>query len=262
MSNQADMIQEQEYKPTINQQDIAELDSGNNAQPETREVIDTSTGEVLQGEVANTFAPPSMHPPAKPAERSVGVFDSLENFELAQRMSKMLSASSIVPNEFQNNIANCMIAMEIAGRLGASPTMVMQNLYIVHGKPGWSSQYIIAGINASGRFSPLEFEFTGDAFTDNWGCRAVATSRETGRTLTSPLITIHMAKEEGWYQKKGSKWQTMPELMLRYRAGSFFGKLYAPDILLGMQTAEEQEDIVAVDGSVSSRQTKRKPSRL
>jgi hypothetical protein len=35
----------------------------------------------------------------------------------------------------------------------------------------------------------------------------------------------------------------MPELMLRYRSAAFFARLYAPDITLGMQTAEEVEDI-------------------
>lgn len=48
--------------------------------------------------------------------------------------------------------------------------------------------------------------------------------------------------QKGWFSKDGSKWRTMPELMLRYRAASFFGRLYAPDILYGMQTTEEVED--------------------
>jgi len=55
-----------------------------------------------------------------------------------------------------------------------------------------------------------------------------------------------MAAAEGWATKAGSKWKTMPELMLRYRAAAFFGRLYAPDILMGMQTAEEAVDVVSV----------------
>lgn len=195
------------------------------------------------------------------ADRSIGVFSNLDNFELAQRMAKVLSSSTIVPKEFQGNLSNCMIAMEISNRLGASPTMVMQNLYIVHGKPAWSSTYIIASINSSGRFTPLEFEFVGDPGSDEWGCRATAKSRETGTTLTSPLITIGMAKAEGWYNKNGSKWKTMPELMMRYRAGSFFGKLYASDILMGMQTAEEIEDIDLIDNP-NPRSRSKKPAPL
>jgi len=52
-----------------------------------------------------------------------------------------------------------------------------------------------------------------------------------------------MAEAEGWSTKPGSKWKTMPELMLRYRAAAFFARIYAPDITLGMQTSEESMDI-------------------
>ncbi|WP_252151905.1 hypothetical protein [Acinetobacter sp. ANC 4177] len=51
-----------------------------------------------------------------------------------------------------------------------------------------------------------------------------------------------MAVKEGWYQKNGSKWQSMPEQMLRYRAASFFGRIYAPDLLMGLRTQEEELD--------------------
>jgi len=55
---------------------------------------------------------------------------------------------------------------------------------------------------------------------------------------------MDMAVAEGWFGKAGSKWQTMPEVMLRYRAASFFGKLYAPELLMGIQTAEEIHDTI------------------
>jgi hypothetical protein len=61
-----------------------------------------------------------------------------------------------------------------------------------------------------------------------------------------------MAKAEGWYAKNGSKWQTMPEQMLRYRAASFFVRAYAPELSLGLATREEIED--SIDGEVVSRQ--------
>jgi hypothetical protein len=55
-----------------------------------------------------------------------------------------------------------------------------------------------------------------------------------------------MAKAEGWLDKAGSKWKTMPELMLKYRAAAFFGRLYAPEVLMGMQTSEEVIDITPI----------------
>lgn len=167
-------------------------------------------------------------------------FSSAEAFEAAQRMAKALSQATLVPKEYINNIPNCIIALEVAHRLNASPTMVMQNLYIVHGRPSWSSQFIISAVNSCGRFTPLQFHLDGEG--DDWGCY-VTTKDKDGQILKGPRVNITMAKKEGWYSKNGSKWQTMPEVMLRYRAASFFGRLYAPDVLMGMYTAEEAEDI-------------------
>lgn len=163
-------------------------------------------------------------------------------FAHIQRVAKMFSSSQLVPEAFQNNVPNCVIALEMAHRMGANPMAVAQNLYIVHGRPGWSSQFIIACVNQCGKFSPLRFELTGTG--DERSCVAWAIEKETGDRLEGPPVSIKMAKDEGWHGKNGSKWKTMPELMLRYRAATFFGRLYAPDLLMGMQTAEEAADIV------------------
>jgi hypothetical protein len=53
-----------------------------------------------------------------------------------------------------------------------------------------------------------------------------------------------MAKAEGWSTKNGSKWKTMPDLMLRYRSATFLIRCTAPEIGLGLQTAEEIHDTV------------------
>ena len=168
-------------------------------------------------------------------------FQTANGFELIQRQAKVLAASQLVPKEYQNNIPNCIIGLEIAHRIGVSPLSVLQNLYIVHGKPGWSSQFIIAAINSTGKFSPLRFDISGEG--DKLTCAAWATDLATGDRLEGPRVSIDMAKKEGWFSKSGSKWQTMPELMIRYRAATFFGRLYAPEILMGMQTADELTDV-------------------
>ena len=169
-------------------------------------------------------------------------FTNLDAFEAGQRICKMLSSSSLVPNIYQGNVANTFIALEMATRTGSSPLAVMQNLYIVHGRPGWSAQFVIAALNACGKFSPLRFEMSGEG--DKRSCKAWAIEHGTGERLEGPPVSVEMAKAEGWYGKNGSKWQTMPELMQRYRAATFFGRLYAPDILMGMRTSEELQDSV------------------
>lgn len=167
----------------------------------------------------------------------------LATFEHAQRVAKMLASSTLIPKEYQGNIQNTMIALEMANRIGASPLMVMQNLYIVHGKPSWSSSFIIAALNSSKKFSPVRFEMDGEG--DEYGCFAWAYDATNNEKLLGPKITMKMAKAEGWVDKNGSKWKTMPELMLRYRAAAFFGRLYAPEIMMGMQTMEEVVDVEA-----------------
>lgn len=177
-------------------------------------------------------------------------FGTADSFELLQRQAKLLASSELVPKEFQGKLANCVIALEMANRIGASPMAVLQNLYIVHGKPSWSSQFIIAALNSTGEFSPLRFTITGEG--EKMTCVAWAIEKETGERLESPPVSIEMAKKEGWLTKSGSKWQTMPQLMLRYRAATFFGRLYAPQILMGMRTEEEARDIIDVTPEASS----------
>lgn len=177
-------------------------------------------------------------------QKNASIFATSESFELSQRMCKAIAASSIIPDIYKNNLPNTMIALELANRIGASPLMVMQHLYIVYGKPSFSSTFLIASINQSGKYSPLRFIVDGDG--DQYGCIAWAKDSD-GERLESPRVTIEMAKKEGWYQKNGSKWQTMPELMMRYRAATFFSRLYCPEITMGMQTREEAEDISYVE---------------
>jgi len=168
------------------------------------------------------------------------IYTEANSFELAQRRGKALMASNLVPEEYKDNLPNCLIALEIAQRIGASPLMVMQNLNIIHGRPSWSSQFIIAALNSCGRFSPLRFKIeTTDGDTV---CTAYAIDKSTSDVLEGPQVSLSMAKAEGWSTKNGSKWKTMPDLMLRYRAAAFFGRLYAPDVLMGMHAVEEVED--------------------
>lgn len=174
---------------------------------------------------------------------------SAKQFEIIQRKAKALTTSTIVPDTYRNNLGNCVIALEMAERMGVVPLMVMQNLYIVHGNPAWSSKFLIASINASKRFSPLRFEFKGEEGSLQYGCRCYAyeaQDKEHKEPLYGDWITIDMANKEGWTKKQGSKWLSMPNQMLRYRAAAFWQRVYCPEISMGLLTAEEAEDI-AVD---------------
>lgn len=175
-----------------------------------------------------------------------GAFEDASLFELAQRAAKCLVTSTMVPEQYRgsNNLGNAIIALDISYRLGLSVMMVMQHLYVVHGKPAWSGQMVIALINASGHFNgPVGFAFLGEYGTDEWGCKVIARPKDSNEIISGPLVTIGMAKAEGWYDKAGSKWKTLPDLMLRYRAAAFFGRTTCPEVMLGMRTREEELEI-------------------
>ena len=180
-------------------------------------------------------------------ELTVTKDDSISNtymnegsFESAQRMAKALSSSNLVPAAYQNNIPNTMIALEMASRIKVSPIMVMQNLHIIQGKPSWSSPFIIAVINSNDKFrGGLKFEMSGTG--KDRSCLAY-TFDNAGQRIEGSTVSMAMAEAEGWINKSGSKWKSMPEQMLRYRAAAFFGRLHCPEILMGMQSQDEVID--------------------
>lgn len=191
-------------------------------------------------------------PQTKLPSVGTGFFD-LHSFELTQRVARSLAASTLVPKIYQGNtpeaVGNCMIALNFAQRVKADPLMVMQNLHVIQGRPSWSSPFLIALVNICGKFTELAFEFSGVPGEDSYGCRASANSKATGRQLPGAEITIKMAKDEGWYGRSGSKWRTMQQQMLIYRAAAFWARVYAPEVSMGLLTKDEVEDIIDLEPS-------------
>jgi hypothetical protein len=216
-------------------------------------------------------------------------FDPVQ-FETMQRVCKLFSSSELVPDMYKTDLtpdkegkaknpeskamANCMIAIEMAQRIGASPLMIMQNMIIIYGRPSWSSKFLIATVNTCGRFNPLQYKFTNSgrlgkvSYTeyiweagkrkavtkefdgtqiDNLQCIAYTTSKGSEDVLESSPIDLKLAIQEGWYTKAGSKWVTMSRQMLQYRAASFWTNAYAPELSMGMKTEDEVQDIIDVD---------------
>lgn len=176
-------------------------------------------------------------------------FSDGEQFQKLFDIGKMFSISQLVPQSYQGKPMDCAIAVDMANRMGVSPMMVMQNLYVVKGKPTWSGQACMSMIRGSKEFKNVRPVYTGEKGTDSWGCYIRAEYVDSGEEARGTEVTIGMAKEEGWYSKKDkygketSKWQTMPEQMLAYRAASFFARVYIPNALMGVYVEGEPEDI-------------------
>lgn len=172
---------------------------------------------------------------------SAGVFSSMTNFKEMYDIGKMFASSTLVPQAYQGKAMDCTIAVDMANRMGVSPMMVMQNLYVVKGKPSWSGQACKTLIDSSGKFRNACHIYTGERNTDTWGCYVRATRVEDGEVIHGVEVTMAMAKEEGWTSNK--KWHTMPELMLAYRASAFFARVHIPNALMGVSVEGEVEDI-------------------
>lgn len=172
-----------------------------------------------------------------------GFWTDMTAIKTAYKIAGMLSKSSLVPQAYKNNPVDCMIAMEMTQRTNFPLLMVMQNLYIIQGKPSWSGQFCTAVVNASGRFSPLAFVQLLNEDGSLKGYYAKATRLSDGSVCEGSPVTWDTVSGEGWDKKPGSKWKTMPDLMFHYRAAAFFVREHCPDLLCGLQTAEEVQDV-------------------
>lgn len=177
----------------------------------------------------------------------VSIYQNSQAFEHAQRIAKMISASSLIPQKYQNNIPNTMIALEMANRMKLSPLMVMQNLDVVQGKPSWSSTFVISMINGCGKFKDFDWITEKDQQGNTRSATAFATRISDGKVVEGTKVTLEMATAEGWMGKNGSKWKTMPEQMIRYRSATFFARLHCPELLNGIVTTDEVYDIKSND---------------
>ena len=179
------------------------------------------------------------------AEDESSIYKNTDSFEFAQRQAKSLCESNLVPISYQGQkgLPNCLVAIEMSKRMKLSPLTVMQNLNVIHGTPTWSAQFITSQILGCGRFTNFDYLVKGEGDTLEVQC--VAKRLEDQKLVKGTTVSMRMARLEGW--TRNSKYQSMPELMLRNRAATFFGRQYIPDLLLGVQTSEEVVDIQPVD---------------
>lgn len=179
-----------------------------------------------------------------------------QNYEEACLFAKALAESSqLVPPSYHGKPGDCIIALDLAARLDAPWLTVMQHVYTVHGRPAMDAALSTALVNRSGRFvDPLEYEVQGEKATNGeYRVRAFAKCSHTGKVLYGPWIDWPLVKAEGWYDKPGSKWKTMPEQMFHYRAASWFQRRYCPELTMGMLTTDEAADLPESPISVEDR---------
>ena len=173
---------------------------------------------------------------------AVTMWNDAKLYNQSLAMAQTLSKSEIIPQSYKGKPADCLIAIDIANRLGLSPAIVMQNSQCVRGNFTWKGSACKAMIDGCGRYQKTRYVYVGEEGKDSYGCYLEAIDND-GDIIKGVPVTIAMAKKEGWYNKDGSKWQTMSDLMLKYRAAAFFMRTECASIAMGFLTKEEVEDV-------------------
>lgn len=198
----------------------------------------------------------------KIAVHDTGEFANLldtARFEHLWRVATAFAKSDLVPQHFRSKPENVFVALQMAIRTGVDPYMFLQNCYIVQGRPGIESKLAIALLNRSGRIKgSLKYRFEGQGKT--LGCVAFCVETATGEMIEHRLDWATV-EAEGWLSKSGSKWKTDPQMMMQYRAAMRLIRLHFPEVLLGMYSLEEAEDMATIDAKPVSTITQRLEAR-
>mgnify|MGYP000951742554 CR=1 FL=1 len=179
----------------------------------------------------------------------------VKKFELEQRKAKAFVATDFFPTHLRKgnetaNIGTAIIVLDLAQRMNIGALEVAQSIYIIHGKPSFETKFLVARLNSSGL---LKGRLQTIVSPDGNSAHCEAIDAQTGQLLKGTTITMEMARREGWLSKNGSKWQTMPELMMKYRAQSFFINEFFPEVKYGLKTSDEVEDIVTFEPNEQSK---------
>ena len=169
------------------------------------------------------------------------VSKELKDFGDMWKIATQYSKSDLVPDTYKNKPQNVIIALGMAQKTGFDVYTIMNNLNIVKGKANWSGSFCRTLIEATGLYRDLDLIEVGEKGKDDWGYYAQAVKKSDGKIVKGATVNLGMAKTEGW--TKNSKWQSMPELMMQYRALAFFARVYASSAINGLQTLEEIEDV-------------------
>ena len=173
---------------------------------------------------------------------------SPDDIDALKQHAKIVAASGLVPEHFKKYPQAVYTAVGLAKSMGEDPVHVMQNIYFVGGKPGWNSAFLLSRLRRTKTIrGTVRYDIT-DTERDGLTVRAMCVDAETGDEIVGPAATMRMAQDDGWVKNK--KYASMPEIMLRNRALAFLARYQYPDILAGLPTADELQDVQAATATI------------
>ena len=166
----------------------------------------------------------------------------------AMELAKTLASSQLIPKAFQQRPGDVFVAMMWSHSLGIPIVQGLQGIAVINGKPSLYGDALLAVCMGSGQMADIEETVTGNA--DN----LTATCNVTRRGKPTPVVStfsIADARAAGLLGKPGP-WKQYTSRMLKMRARAFALRDAFPDVLSGIASAEEMQD---VEGTATEKAT-------
>lgn len=175
-----------------------------------------------------------------------------DSMEKMLKFSEMMATSKItIPKHLQGNAGDCFAIVMQAMQWGMNPFAVAQKTHLVNGVLGYEAQLVNAVINSRAPITTrLNYEWFGDwskvngktSNSDDVGVVVSATMRGESEPRT---LSISMAQVGT--VRNSPLWVNDPRQQLAYLATKRWSRLYCPDVILGVYTADEAEDFEPKD---------------
>lgn len=161
-----------------------------------------------------------------------------EGMELAAWIAK----SDLAPRDYKDKPQNVLIAMQMGLEVGLSPMQSIQNIAVINGRPSiWGDSMLALCQNHRDFESIDENQSTNE--------KGVCIVKRRGMEPQRREFSVTDAQKAGLWGKAGP-WQTAPTRMLKLRARAFALRDTFADALRGLQSAEEQRDVVETTATV------------
>lgn len=157
--------------------------------------------------------------------------------ELAQ-FSNMAAKSAMVPPSFRNKPEDIMLAVQMGSELGLAPMQALQNIAVINNRPSVWGDALIGLCRASANCEDIAEKMEGEGEAMVATCMA----KRRGASPVVARFSVADAKKAGLWGKAGP-WQQYPARMLQLRARGFALRDAFPDVLRGLISAEEAQDM-------------------
>lgn len=160
----------------------------------------------------------------------------------AMEFSQQVSKSTYIPKEYQGKPSNVLVAMQWGMELGIGPLQALQDIAVINGKPSIYGDALLGLVRRDARCLGVKEYLEGEE--DNRTAVCIITRRNpVGQAEEiKQTFSITDAKRAGLWGKQGP-WKQYPQRMLQMRARSWAIRDGFSDVIKGLITVEEAQDM-------------------